>query len=49
MGLFKSKASYCREKSDYDDFYVVSRQEAEQVKKAEEFLNAVKQYISEID
>ena len=24
------KASYCREKSDYDDFYVVSRKEAKE-------------------
>ena len=42
------KASYCREKSDYDDFYVVSRKEAkEQIEKAEEFLKAVREYIDQ--
>lgn len=42
-------ASYCREKSDYDDFYIVSRKEAEeQVRQAEEFVNAVRQYLSTI-
>ena len=42
------KASYCREKSDYDDFYVVSRKDAkEQIEKAEEFLKAVREYIDQ--
>ena len=40
------RASYCREKSDYDDFYVVSRQETmEQIESAEIFVNAVKTYL----
>lgn len=40
------KASYCREKSDYDDFYVVSKAETEeQVSNAKEFVNAVGAYI----
>ena len=33
------KAMYCREKSDYDDFYIVSRKETEQqLMQAEDFL-----------
>ena len=40
------KASYCRNKSDYDDFYIVSREEtAEQIKNAEKFVGAVKTYL----
>ena len=40
------RASYCREKSDYDDFYVVSQDEVEeQLNNAKEFVNKVKQYL----
>ena len=41
------KASYCREKSDYDDFYLVSKEEAEeQLENAKLFVEKVKDYIS---
>ena len=41
-------ASYCREKSDYDDFYIVSKSDVEeQVNHAKIFLNTVKNYIDE--
>ena len=41
-------ASYCREKSDYDDFYIVSKKETEeQIENAEKFLAAVKAYLVE--
>ena len=40
-------ASYCREKSDYDDFYVASADEAEeQLKKATEFLAAIEDLVN---
>ena len=40
------KASYCREKSDYDDFYIVSKKETEeQLRSAEEFVEAAKEYL----
>lgn len=40
------RASYCREKSDYDDFYVVSKKETEdQLYNAETFVKAVRVYI----
>lgn len=41
--------SYLREKSDYDDFYLASREEAEiQLKNANIFVNAVEQYLETI-
>ena len=40
------KASYCREKSDYDDFYLVSKEETEeQLINAKVFLDNVEEYI----
>ncbi len=40
------KASYCREKSDYDDFYLVSKEEAkEQIESAKLFLDRVEDYL----
>lgn len=40
------KASFLREKSDYEDFYVASRQEAyEQLKDAKMFLSKVNEYL----
>ena len=43
-------ASYCREKSDYDDFYIVSHEETiEQYEQAKKFVEAVKEYIYSID
>lgn len=42
------KASYCREKSDYDDFYIVSKEETEeQLKNAKIFLDNVDKYIKD--
>lgn len=39
--------SYLREKSDYDDFYIASREEAEtQLMNAKKFVNAVENYIN---
>lgn len=38
--------SYMREKSDYDDFYIASRQEAEaQLANARRFVSAVEEYL----
>ena len=45
-GIIK-KASYRREKSDYDDFYVVSRKETEeQIQNAEVFVEDVRKYLN---
>lgn len=42
------KAMYCREKSDYDDFYIVSRKETEQqLMQAEDFLKTVREYLTD--
>lgn len=42
-------ASFLREKSDYDDFYVASRKEAEQqLKNAENFVNSIAAYIGRV-
>ena len=39
-----------REKSDYDDFYIVSKQEiSEQIENAEYFLNQISLYLSTLD
>jgi len=44
------EASYLREKSDYDDFYIASRKEAEkQVKNAKLFYERVEQYLQDQD
>lgn len=41
-------AMYCREKSDYDDFYIVSRKETEQqLLQAEEFVKQVRAYLAD--
>ena len=40
------KASYCREKADYDDFYIVSRSEVEeQLRNAHVFIDSVSNYL----
>ena len=42
------EASYLREKSDYDDFYIASRAETKrQVENAKIFCNKVEQYLAE--
>lgn len=39
-------SSFCREKSDYDDFYVAGRAEAEeQLKNAEYFVQKIEDYV----
>lgn len=40
------KASFLREKSDYEDFYIASKQEAqEQLENAKKFLIKIKEYL----
>lgn len=42
------EASYLREKSDYDDFYIASRMETErQIENAKIFCNRIEQYLRE--
>lgn len=44
------KASFLREKSDYEDFYIASKQEAEeQLKDAKIFLSKVDEYLRKKD
>lgn len=44
------KASFLREKSDYEDFYIASKQEAkDQLEDAKIFLLKVKEYLSKIE
>lgn len=41
------ESSFCREKSDYDDFYVAGRAEAEeQLKNAKHFVRQVENYVN---
>ena len=48
-GIIKS-TSYLREKSDYDDFYIASKNEAEeQLTNARLFLQKVEQYLKDMD
>lgn len=43
-------ASFLREKSDYEDFYIASRQDAEnQLKDADTFISIVKEYLRKRD
>lgn len=45
MSMIIKSSSFLREKSDYDDFYVAGKSEAEkQLKDARKFVNAVKEY-----
>jgi len=47
FSIILNQAFMVRNKCDYDDFYIASRQEAEnQIKKAEIFMNEIKDYIS---
>ena len=40
--------SYLREKSDYDDFYIASKDEAKnQLENAEDFLKKISEYLDE--
>lgn len=43
------ESSFCREKSDYDDFYVAGREDAEeQLKNAKYFVKKIEEYVSSI-
>ena len=47
LAVVIKESSLCREKSDYDDFYVASRAEAEeQLKNAKHFVQQVEKYVS---
>jgi len=49
MAKIIKESSYLREKSDYDDFYIASKDEAEkQLEKAKEFVSAVQGYMSQV-
>jgi len=49
MAKIIKESSYLREKSDYDDFYIASKDEAEkQLEKAKEFVSAVQEYMSQV-
>ena len=50
MAKIIKESSYLREKSDYDDFYIASKDEAEkQLEKAKEFVLAVQEYMSQVE
>lgn len=50
LAVVIKESSLCREKSDYDDFYVAGREEAEvQLKNAEYFVQKIGEYISLIN
>ena len=47
LAIIIKESSFCREKSDYDDFYVAGRVEAEeQLKEAKYFVQQVENYVS---
>lgn len=47
LAIIIKESSFCREKSDYDDFYVAGRTEAEeQLKEAKYFVQQVENYVS---
>jgi len=47
LAIIIKESSFCREKSDYDDFYVAGRAEAEeQLKEAKYFVQQVENYVS---
>lgn len=50
LSLIIKESSLCREKSDYDDFYIASHTEAdEQLKNARCFVGKVEEYVSSIN
>ncbi len=50
LSLIIKESSLCREKSDYDDFYVAGHAEAEeQLKNAKSFVQKIEEYISAMD
>lgn len=50
LSVIIKSSSFLREKSDYDDFFIVGRNETEnQLASAKVFLEAVEKYLSEIE
>lgn len=50
LSLIVKDSSFCREKSDYDDFYIASHTEAEeQLKNARYFVQKIEEYVSSIN
>ncbi len=48
LSVIIKNSAFLREKSDYDDFYIASRKEAEkQLKDAQVFLHAVEKYLDQ--
>ncbi len=48
LSVIIKNSAFLREKSDYDDFYIASKKEAEkQLKDAEVFLVAVEEYLKQ--
>lgn len=50
LAVIIKSSSLCREKSDYDDFYVAGREEAEeQLKNAKYFVQKIDEYVNSVD
>ena len=50
LAVIIKDSSLCREKSDYDDFYVAGRVEAEeQLKNAKCFVSQIEDYVNEVN
>ncbi|MCM1144271.1 MAG: HEPN domain-containing protein [Blautia sp.] len=50
LAIIIKSSSFCREKSDYDDFYVAGREEAEeQLKNAKYFVQKIENYVNAIN
>ena len=50
LAVIIKDSSFCREKSDYDDFYVAGRVEAEeQLKNAKWFVSQIEDYVNEVN
>lgn len=50
LAVIIKDSSFCREKSDYDDFYVAGREEAEeQLENAKYFVQKIEEYVNLID
>lgn len=49
LSVIIKKSSFLREKSDYDDFFIASKKDAQvQIENAKVFLNAVEKYLQSI-
>lgn len=50
LAIIIKDSSFCREKSDYDDFYVAGRAEAEeQFQQATYFVKKIEEYVKSIE